>query len=65
MHKYEPCINERRKVTFPREGFGVASLVATTQEPNRISIDMLRQSMSQLEDFLVLSVDTSVLVLTP
>ena len=62
MHKYELCISETKKVTFLREGAGGASLVDTTQEPNRICIGMLRQSTSQQEVLIVLSVDITVLV---
>ena len=65
MPKYEPCINEMKKVTFLHEVAGVVSRVATSQEPNRICIGMLRQSMFQLEGLIVLSADTTVLVWTP
>ena len=62
MPKYEPCINETKKVTFLREEAGVVSRVATTQEPNRTCIGMLRQSTFQLEVLIVRSADTTVLV---
>ena len=65
MHKYEQCISVKMKVTFPREGAGGASRVATTQEPNRTCIGMLRPSMFQQEVSIVLSADTTVQVWTP
>ena len=65
MHKYELCISETKKVTFLREEAGAASLVDTTQEPNRTCIGMLRQSTFQLEVLIVRSADTTVLVWTP
>ena len=65
MPKYEPCINETKKVTFLREEAGVVSRVATTQELNRICIGMLKQSMFQLEGLIVLSADSTVQVWTP
>ena len=65
MPKYEPCINETKKVTFLHEEAGVVSRVATTQELNRICIGMLKQSMFQLEGLIVLSADSTVQVWTP
>lgn len=62
MHKYELCISETRKEKFPREVVGIAFRVATTQEPNRTCIGMLRQNMFQQEVSIVLSADTTVLV---
>ena len=60
MHKYEPCINERRIRVD-----GDVCPVVTCPEANKICFDMSRQSMFQQEVLLVPFADTSVLVWTP
>ena len=60
MHKYEPCINERRIRVD-----GDVCPVVTCPEANKICFDMSRQSMFQQEVLLVPFADTTVLVWTP